>query len=65
MIDCKRMKLQRHGARYPTDGAGEAIQAAVAKLQSVPRYTDSKLRFLKNYTYDLGSGDLVPLGAAE
>ncbi|KAG6886729.1 hypothetical protein C0995_005391 [Termitomyces sp. Mi166 len=57
--------LQRHGARYPTAHAGEKIMAAVAKLVAVQTYTDSRLDFLKNYTYPLSSDLLVSLGAAQ
>ncbi|PIL37573.1 hypothetical protein GSI_01267 [Ganoderma sinense ZZ0214-1] len=57
--------LQRHGARYPTSGVGKRIKAAIKKLQSVNQYTDSKLDFLKNYTYVLHKNTLVPFGAAQ
>ncbi|KIJ69717.1 hypothetical protein HYDPIDRAFT_77157 [Hydnomerulius pinastri MD-312] len=60
-----RLLLQRHGARYPTTGAGSSIQATVAKLQSVQNYADSSLDFLKNFTYMLGTEILVPFGAAQ
>ncbi|KAK7685198.1 hypothetical protein QCA50_011561 [Cerrena zonata] len=57
--------IQRHGARFPTSGASTRIKAALAKIQSVSNYTDSRLDFLKTYTYDLGVADLVPFGAAQ
>jgi hypothetical protein len=41
------------------------MQAAVSKLQSAGNFTDPKYDFLKKYTYDLGSEDLVPFGASE
>ncbi|TFK33295.1 phosphoglycerate mutase-like protein [Crucibulum laeve] len=59
--------IQRHGARFPTVKANEAagITSALKKLQSVSRYTDPKFGFLKNYTYALGTDELVPLGALQ
>jgi hypothetical protein len=59
------LKIQRHGARFPTANAGAKIEAAVAKLKKATQYTDPKLNFLTGYTYDLGEDDLVPFGAAE
>ena len=56
-------QLQRHGARYPTTGATRTITAALAKLQAATSYNDTKLDFLKSYTYDLGKDDLVKYGA--
>lgn len=55
--------LQRHGARYPTSGATKAILKALEKLQAATTYHDPNLHFLKNYTYDLGTNDLVKFGA--
>ncbi|KDQ63958.1 hypothetical protein JAAARDRAFT_27630 [Jaapia argillacea MUCL 33604] len=63
--------LQRHGARYPTSGAGKDIQSALQKLKSArlpPRTrqgSSNKLHFLKHFVYDLGEADLVPYGASE
>lgn len=57
--------MQRHGARFPTSGATAGIVAALAKLQSVQEFKDPALDFLKNFTYDLGTNDLVPFGAAQ
>ncbi|TFK46995.1 acid phosphatase [Heliocybe sulcata] len=57
--------IQRHGARFPTSGASKRIQSAVAKLQGVDNYTDPALDFLKTFQYDLGTDDLVALGAAQ
>ncbi|KAI0758130.1 phytase [Fomes fomentarius] len=57
--------IQRHGARFPTSGAGARIKNAVSKLKSVEEYADPLLAFLKGYTYDLGEADLVPLGATQ
>ena len=56
-------KLQRHGARYPTPQLASAITAVLAKLQAVASYNDTKLDFIRNYTYDLGEDDLVRFGA--
>ncbi|OBZ70094.1 3-phytase B [Grifola frondosa] len=57
--------LQRHGARYPTSGATKSINAALAKLLSVKNFTDPRLAFLEEYTYNLGQNDLVAFGAAQ
>ncbi|EPQ58850.1 phytase, partial [Gloeophyllum trabeum ATCC 11539] len=57
--------IQRHGARYPTSGAAQRLTSALAKLQSVQTYTDPSLRFLKMFKYDLGTDDLVGLGATQ
>ncbi|KAF7320657.1 Phytase [Mycena chlorophos] len=57
--------LERHGARFPTLGAGARIISAVDKLQSVSRYTDRRLEFLKTFEYQLGVADLVPFGALQ
>lgn len=35
------------------------------KLQAAKSFEDEKLRFLANYTYDLGTNDLLPFGAAQ
>ncbi|TCD68638.1 hypothetical protein EIP91_010293 [Steccherinum ochraceum] len=57
--------LQRHGARFPTSGAGQRIQDALAKLLAVRQFKDPRLDFLRTFTYDLGTNDLVPFGAAQ
>jgi hypothetical protein len=36
---------------------------AVQKLQSVKHYKEDYLTFLRNFTWDLGLDDLLPLGA--
>lgn len=58
-------QLQRHGARFPTSGSGTRIQSAVNKLIAVRRFNDPRLDFLRTFTYDLGTSDLVPFGAAQ
>jgi hypothetical protein len=45
--------------------SGAKIAATVAKLKNAKEYTDSDLRFLTSYEYDLGQDDLVAFGAAE
>lgn len=57
--------LQRHGARFPTSGASAGILSALGKIQSVANYTDPRLNFLQSFTYNLGTNDLVPFGAAQ
>lgn len=58
-------QIQRHGARYPTDGAAAEMLAALKKLQSVKEYKSRDLDFLKSYSFDLGEDDMVPLGASQ
>ncbi|KZP27686.1 acid phosphatase [Athelia psychrophila] len=57
--------IQRHGARQPAIKEVAPIQKALDKLRSVQGYSDPKLLFLRNYTHDLGEGDLLPFGAQE
>ncbi|KAF8870778.1 histidine phosphatase superfamily [Infundibulicybe gibba] len=64
LADPSITQLQRHGARFPTALASVPIRAALSKLQSVPT-VDSNLAFLANFTYDLGTDDLVPLGTRQ
>lgn len=59
------LQIQRHGARFPTSGAGPRSKAAIEKLQAANQTDDPRLAFLRNYTYDLGTTDLVPLGAIQ
>lgn len=60
------MQLQRHGARYPTDGPSGNIQDAVKKLQDAGPYKgNATYGFIDSYTYTLGLDDLVPFGAAQ
>lgn len=60
-----RSQIQRHGARYPTKSARKRYLDSLAKLKSVPRYVDSRLDFLKDYTVELGADDLISFGAKE
>lgn len=60
-----RLKIQRHGARYPTTSAREDYLTSLAKLKSAPHYVDPRLDFLKNYTVELGADDLISFGATE
>ncbi|KAJ3993756.1 phytase [Lentinula boryana] len=57
--------LQRHGARYPTAGPAAAIALAVTKLQNVSTFKDPNLEFIRNFTWNLGTSDLVLFGAAQ
>lgn len=60
-------QLQRHGARYPTDGPSGNIQEAVAKLKAsgVTFKGNATWGFIDSYTYNLGLADLVPFGAEQ
>ncbi|KAF7968230.1 hypothetical protein HWV62_31613 [Athelia sp. TMB] len=59
--------LHRHGARYPTSGAGPATFAA--KLQSIANSTgfsaSGPLEFLNTWTYKLGAEILTPFGRGQ
>ncbi|KIY65057.1 acid phosphatase [Cylindrobasidium torrendii FP15055 ss-10] len=57
--------IERHGARFPTDGATKRIRSAVDKLVAAGTYTNETLSFLSDYTYDLGVSHLLPFGAAQ
>ncbi|EIW76471.1 phytase [Coniophora puteana RWD-64-598 SS2] len=57
--------LQRHGARYPKQSDGEDMQASAEQLQSAKSFNGSQYDFLANWTYGLGTDDLVPFGAAQ
>ncbi|KAI0369447.1 acid phosphatase [Pilatotrama ljubarskyi] len=57
--------LQRHGARYPNADDGENYAKAVEHLASADKFRDKRLKFLKEYEYELGADDLVPFGAAQ
>jgi hypothetical protein len=59
------LKIERHGARFPTASAGARINATVQKIKSASSFTDPKLRFLQTYTYNLGTDNLVPFGALQ
>ncbi|EIW81503.1 acid phosphatase [Coniophora puteana RWD-64-598 SS2] len=57
--------LERHGARYPTSGAGPLIQASAEKLKGAQSFNGSQYGFLSNWTYQLGTDVLIPFGAAQ
>ena len=59
------MQIQRHGARYPTGGATERIQAALAQFENVTEYKDEKIAFVEDYHYDLGVSSLIAFGARQ
>jgi hypothetical protein len=40
-----------------------AITTALAKFQAAASFNDTKLDFMKSYTYGLGKDDLVKYGA--
>lgn len=41
------------------------MKSAVEKIQSVQNYTDPRLDFLHTFTYNLGTDNLIPFGAAQ
>ena len=59
------IQIQRHGARFPTSGATERYQDAVEKLQNAMMFKDDRLDFLNDFVYELGTDELVPLGATQ
>ncbi|KAI0302216.1 phosphoglycerate mutase-like protein [Russula brevipes] len=54
--------LQRHGARWPTSDRGAGYKSTIEKLQGVKHYKKKYLDFLKDFTWDFGAEDLLPLG---
>lgn len=57
--------LQRHGARWPTSRSGKEIKEAVDKLQHARHFKEHYLDFLKDFEWDIGTNDLLPLGAKQ
>ncbi|KAK6516052.1 hypothetical protein TWF506_005965 [Arthrobotrys conoides] len=57
--------LSRHGARYPTKGAGEGIKLTLDKIQSQATSYSRKTSFIKDFKYTLGSDTLTPFGEQE
>lgn len=59
--------LHRHGARWPTSGAGNLLQTVLKNLQEAVKRKGpvSQLYWLIDYKYTLKSDDLVPLGKLE
>ena len=58
-------KLQRHGARWPTEAANVLIKKAVEKLQRATSYADPAFEFLHTYQHAFESDDLTPYGIQE
>ncbi|KAJ6260078.1 hypothetical protein Dda_5724 [Drechslerella dactyloides] len=66
--DCKitfAQVLSRHGARYPTKGAGQEIKATIKKIQANATSYSKRTAFIKDFKYSLGSDDLTKFGAQE
>ncbi|KAK6343789.1 hypothetical protein TWF696_007451 [Orbilia brochopaga] len=57
--------LSRHGARYPTNGAGQGIAATIRKIQSNATSYSRKTFFIRDFEYSLGHDDLTKFGARE
>ncbi|KAH7107819.1 phytase [Auriculariales sp. MPI-PUGE-AT-0066] len=57
--------IQRHGARYPTEGATERIQKGIASMQAVPAWSEPLFEFIPAYRYHMGINDQVPFGARQ
>lgn len=56
--------LQRHGARYPTQGAGG--EGLASRLKDAGDWTaKGELKFLNDWTYKLGSDILTPYGRGQ
>ncbi|KAK6508769.1 hypothetical protein TWF481_003539 [Arthrobotrys musiformis] len=56
--------LSRHGARYPTDGAGRLINGTLNKLKSQGTFS-AKTGFIRDFKYTLGSDNLTTFGEKE
>ncbi|GJJ07302.1 hypothetical protein Clacol_001503 [Clathrus columnatus] len=59
------VKLQRHGARFPTIGAAAKMATAILNAQQAIAYLDPAFEFIKDWEYDLGYDDLINYGAAQ
>lgn len=58
--------LSRHGARYPTTGAGaEKLGQKIANYTSAGGRFSGALSFLNSWSYKLGAEILVPVGRQE
>ncbi|KDQ13675.1 hypothetical protein BOTBODRAFT_175389 [Botryobasidium botryosum FD-172 SS1] len=57
--------LERHGARYPTQGTSDDAQATISKIKKIGVKVDSPLAFIASYEWDLGVEDLLNFGAQE
>lgn len=61
--------LSRHGARYPTVGAGAQVLAEkITEYQEgfpIRSYFTDELSFLNDWKYQLGNEILVPIGKQE
>ncbi|RVD80114.1 uncharacterized protein DFL_008021 [Arthrobotrys flagrans] len=57
--------LSRHGARYPTKGAGEGIKTTINKLQSQATSYSRKTSFIRTFEYTLSSDTLTTFGEQE
>ncbi|KAK6357780.1 hypothetical protein TWF718_002086 [Orbilia javanica] len=66
--DCKitfANVLSRHGARYPTEGAGNGIKATLGKIQSQATSYSRRTSFIKDFKYTLGYDALTRFGERE
>lgn len=59
--------LHRHASRFPTEGAGRIIKASISRMQTAiaKQGSASTLSWLLDYSYNLGSEELVPFGVEE
>ncbi|EPS35902.1 hypothetical protein H072_10637 [Dactylellina haptotyla CBS 200.50] len=57
--------LSRHGARYPTEGAGKGIKTTVDKIQAQAISYSKKTAFIKAFNYTLGADELTTFGEIE
>ncbi|CAE7205589.1 unnamed protein product, partial [Rhizoctonia solani] len=54
--------LQRHGARYPTTGAGVRIDVALTKLKQVANIAEPSLHFISTFNYTYTADQLNDFG---
>jgi hypothetical protein len=56
--------LQRHGARYPTNGTGEEIKVTLEKLKKVQAQDviEPSLKFVSTFDYSFIPEQLVEFG---
>ncbi|KAF8139078.1 histidine phosphatase superfamily [Boletus edulis] len=57
--------LQRHGVRFPTEKNSKRMKIPLKKLMNAGSYSGKKYQFLREFKWDLGVADLLPIGSKE
>lgn len=59
------LKIERHGARYPTTRDSAAIKPVYERFRSFATHKNPALNFIHKWKWSLGTESLVPFGAAQ